>query len=71
LLPLHLRQRLAIGIEYGFGELGLEKIIGLVLPENKGSIRVLEKLGFQFEKTVIEDGEEALCYSLLKNSGGS
>ena len=31
-------------IDYGFKQLGLERIIGLVLPENAASIRVLTKL---------------------------
>jgi len=52
-------------IEYGFKTLGLKSIIGLVLPENKGSINVLKKLGFKFEKEVMEDGELAHKYLLL------
>ncbi|NNK80000.1 MAG: GNAT family N-acetyltransferase [Flavobacteriales bacterium] len=43
-------------IEFGFKELGLERIIAMLLIENQSSIRVLEKLGFQFEKSFIEDG---------------
>jgi RimJ/RimL family protein N-acetyltransferase len=33
------------GLRYGFGELGLETIVGIVHPENGASQRVLEKLG--------------------------
>jgi RimJ/RimL family protein N-acetyltransferase len=43
-------------LEYGFEELGLKRIIGMVLPENGASVRVLEKCGFVFEKKMMEDG---------------
>ena len=43
-------------LDYGFGELELKRIIGMVLPENGASIRVLEKCGFAFEKEIMEDG---------------
>ena len=32
--------------------IGLKRIVGITDPENTGSIRVLEKLGMKFEKTV-------------------
>ena len=51
-------------LRYGFDVLGLKKIIGLVLPENAGSIRVLEKLHFTFEKDFIEDGHTIHQYAL-------
>ena len=36
-------------LRYGFENLGLKRIIGLVLPENTASIRVLQKVGMRFE----------------------
>lgn len=48
---------------YGFEEMGLKRIIGWVLPENAGSIRVLEKLGLSFEKEIMEDGMRVLQYA--------
>ncbi len=36
----------------GKTELGLARIIGLVMPENSGSVRVLVKLGMQREKAI-------------------
>ena len=33
-------------LEYGFKEMGLNRIQALVMPGNTGSIRMLEKLGF-------------------------
>jgi RimJ/RimL family protein N-acetyltransferase len=34
------------GLEYGFGQLKLEKIVAQVVKDNIASVRVLEKLGF-------------------------
>lgn len=36
-------------VQYGFDTLGLRRIIGLVLPGNVGSIRVLEKVGMRYD----------------------
>ena len=43
---------------HGKIELQLERIIGLVIPENSGSVRVLKKLGMQREKAVRLPGAE-------------
>jgi [ribosomal protein S5]-alanine N-acetyltransferase len=37
---------------HGKTVLGLTRIIALVMPENTGSVRVLEKLGLRFEKSI-------------------
>lgn len=42
-------------LDFGFEKLKLSQIIGLVLPENIASIRVLDKLGFRFEKEFEQD----------------
>jgi RimJ/RimL family protein N-acetyltransferase len=34
-------------VAYGFGELGLHRLIAKVAPDNLGSVRVVTKLGFQ------------------------
>ncbi|MFT5820809.1 MAG: ribosomal-protein-alanine N-acetyltransferase [Crocinitomix sp.] len=43
-------------LDYGFNTLQLKRIIATVLPDNIGSVRVLEKVGMQYEKEFIEDG---------------
>ena len=43
-------------LEFGFGPLRLERIHGFVRPENKASVRVLEKLGLHFETEFMEEG---------------
>jgi len=55
-------------VKLGFESLGLNKMIAMVLPENKGSIRVLEKINFQYEKEIIEDNQLAKLYSLNKDT---
>lgn len=45
-------------VRHGFETLGLTRIIGLVLPENPGSIRVLEKLGMRYHGMVEFFGEQ-------------
>ena len=49
-------------LEFGFSVLGLEEIIGLVLPDNSGSIRVLEKLGMKRDGSVDACGAQALRF---------
>ena len=39
-------------VEFGFNRLGLKRIVGLVMPENIASIRVLEKAGLRYAETV-------------------
>ena len=52
-------------LEYGFEVLGLEEIIANADKENMGSIRVMEKIGMNFEKEFAYDGiEDAIRYKL-------
>jgi RimJ/RimL family protein N-acetyltransferase len=39
-------------VRLGFADLALQQIIGLVMPENIASVRVLEKAGLRFSETV-------------------
>lgn len=55
-------------LKFGFKEMGLKEIVGLALPENTASIRVLEKSGMQFDSEFMYDGEEVIRYSKKNNS---
>jgi len=44
------------GLDFGFTTLYLEEIVGLVLPDNVASIRVLEKAGMQPDGDFMYDG---------------
>ena len=44
-------------MEHGRRELGLRRVVAIVAPHNKGSIRILEKLGLRFERNMRIPGE--------------
>lgn len=50
-------------LAYGFETIGLTRVIGLVLPENAASIRVLEKIGMVSEGRIRYDGYNVLRYA--------
>jgi ribosomal-protein-alanine N-acetyltransferase len=37
----------------GFEQLGLKEIVSFTLPSNRASQRVMEKVGFQYERDII------------------
>ncbi len=51
-------------VRYGFGEIGLKDIIGLVHPDNIGSIRVLEKCGLIYIDRKVYWGLEMCRYRI-------
>jgi RimJ/RimL family protein N-acetyltransferase len=53
-------------LEFGLTTLELERIVGLVLAENVGSIRVLEKVGMQPDGEVVYHGIRALRYAICR-----
>lgn len=57
-------------LEDGFPRWKLESVIALVLPENVGSVRVLDKLGFEREGEVLEEGLLAYLYRLGRSFRG-
>jgi ribosomal-protein-alanine N-acetyltransferase len=57
LMPAYWGQGLATeaalaSVRFGFAELDLKRIIGLVMPQNIASVRVLEKTGLRYVETV-------------------
>ena len=55
-------------LEYGFSELGIEKVLGLTAEQNYGSIRILEKLGFKFEEKFLFKNTKAFKYNYTRGS---
>lgn len=53
-------------IKYGFETLGLKEIIGIADPVNKGSIKVLQKIGLTYYKKAIYDEGTAKKYLWYK-----
>lgn len=53
-------------VNYGFETLNLKRIIGRSMKQNIGSIRVLEKIGLEYEKDVFFEGNESVIYKIEK-----
>ena len=71
LLPQYWGQGLATeacaaSLEFGFKTLGLNQIIGIVLPENIASIRVLQKSGLQFDKEFDYEGTRVFQFAIRR-----
>ena len=67
LMPNHWGQGLATeaaiaSVRFGFADLGLKRIIGLVMPENIASVRVLEKTVLRYTETVTFWGHQFSKY---------
>lgn len=48
-------------------ENNITNILAYTLPNNFSCIKLLEKLGFTFEKSIVQEGEELHLYSNIKN----
>lgn len=53
-------------VRYGFDVLGLERIIGLVMPENIASVRVLENAGLHYVGAVTFWGSQFSKYVITR-----
>ncbi len=49
-------------VDYGFNPLGLKRMIGMVMPENIASARVLEKIGMTFVEMTVDQGDQVAIY---------
>ena len=51
-------------MDYAKGTLGLRRIVGITLPDNVASVRVLERIGLRFERRVrlTPDDDELMLY---------
>lgn len=52
-------------LDFGFNELGIEKIVGRAMKKNIGSIKVLEKIGMTFKENFDFEGREGVIYELI------
>ena len=59
----------AASVRFGFETLGLPRILGIVLPDNTASIRVLQKVGMRMDGEIEYDGSRALQYSIERQAG--
>lgn len=57
--------------DHAFGELGLSRLVSMIIPENVASIRVAEKIGATYERDVDWDGVPQRLYALERNRSSS
>lgn len=52
-------------MDYGRDVIGLKRIVAITVPDNLGSIKVLEKIGMRFEKMIrtAQDAEEIKLFA--------
>ena len=48
----------------GFERLGLDDVVAFTLPTNRGSWRVMEKTGFEYERDVVHAGLPHVLYRI-------
>ena len=53
-------------LDFGFRSAGLQRIVAVAEPENEGSIRVMKKLGMEFEKNSLSYGLQVVRYSVAR-----
>ena len=54
-------------LEYGFTEMGRERVISLIRPANTPSVRVAERIGERLDGSVDLMGKEALVYAVTRD----
>jgi len=55
-------------IKWGFDNLDIDKIVAIAVPENKASIRVMEKVGMKYKKDYEYKGVTTVYY-VIERSG--
>ncbi len=56
--------------DYGFGSLGLDRLVSLIAPDNLPSRRVAEKVGMTLEREVHKWDRRICLYSVEKHDSG-
>lgn len=54
-------------LRYGFETLCLDRIVAVAIPENRGSSRVMEKIGMTYEKNTVAYGNECVYYAMSRD----
>lgn len=53
-------------LKYGFEVAGLERIVAVAHPDNKGSWRIMEKCGMRYEKSGFHYNMEVVYYAITR-----
>ncbi|MBC7921930.1 MAG: GNAT family N-acetyltransferase [Ferruginibacter sp.] len=57
-------------LQYGFGQLGLRRIVAIAQPANRASTHVMEKCGLRFEKKAYHYQTDVVLYAIEKTLVG-
>jgi ribosomal-protein-alanine N-acetyltransferase len=55
-------------LHWGFEDVGLERIVAIARPENRASLRVMEKLGMKYEKDAFFYNTDVKYYALSRDA---
>jgi RimJ/RimL family protein N-acetyltransferase len=58
-------------LRYGFDDLNLKKIFAMAVPQNKGSLHVIEKLGFRYLRDFMYKGWLHRLHEMTRGNVGS
>ena len=58
-------------LRYGFDDLRLKKIMAFALPQNRASLRVLEKIGFQYQYDFVHVELQHRLYEMTRDRFGT
>jgi RimJ/RimL family protein N-acetyltransferase len=58
----------AAALRFAFEVIGLERVISLIDPENRRSIRVAEKLGGRYEGSLVHNNKRVALYETSRSS---
>jgi len=51
-------------LDVGFRQLGLQDLVAYTIPEHVASQRVMEKVGFRYERAIVHHGERHVLYRI-------
>jgi ribosomal-protein-alanine N-acetyltransferase len=57
-------------VRYGFGRLGLRRIVAFIAPEHTASIATATKAGLRFEREIELEGLRTGCYAIERGPDG-
>jgi RimJ/RimL family protein N-acetyltransferase len=60
-----------VAVRTGFEELDVGELVALTLPHNAASRRVMEKVGFSYDRVIVHAGLPHVLYRLARPPGGA
>ncbi|NDJ20546.1 GNAT family N-acetyltransferase [Nostoc sp. B(2019)] len=54
-------------LQYGFGELKLDRIVAIAKPENIASVRIIQKVGMKYQKNAHYYGHDVVYYAISRS----